>query len=122
MENKRRSVPALKQPAPGEQYRRAGVPWNDPEFLDGYPVLYAYMTEEKWESGSPRQTATLTIYCNNSELTIILNDRSNLRSVFIQEESLFSALTELNRQLETNECDWRAKKNWAGTPDGKLPF
>jgi hypothetical protein len=80
------------------------------------------MVQDKWESGSPRQTATLTMFCDSGGLTVILNDRANLRSLFVQEESLFTCLTKIEESLESNTADWRVKRNGQNPFDRATPF
>jgi len=118
----KRPIPVVTQPKPGEQTRKATLPWEDPEFEEAYPTVAAYMTQDRWESGSIRQTATLTLFVENGGLTVILNDRANLRSLFVQESSLFSALMKINQALEDGTADWRVKRDSRNPHDGKVPF
>lgn len=115
-------IPSLSQPKPGEQWKRAQTPWEDPEFLSSYPNLFAYMTQERWESGTVRQTATLTVFADTGALTVILNDRANGRSLFVQEGSLFSALVKIETDLAEGTADWRIKRNSQNPFDTKVPF
>lgn len=122
MNNRNQNPPILRQPPVGSQLRRTGTPWSDPEFVSSYPTLFAYMTQETWEDGTPRQTATLTLYVDGSALTVIINDRHNVRSAFVNEASLFSALLKIEAGLVDNTLEWRAKKDSRSYAESKIPF
>lgn len=111
----------ISQPAPGQAYGKAATPWEDPEFESSYPTLHGYMSQTTWPDGKPRQTATLTVYTEHGCLTVVLNDRANLRSAFVNESSLFSALIKLEMALESDTVEWKGRRT-EYNPAARTPF
>jgi hypothetical protein len=111
----------IKKVPPGEAYKKKGMEWEDPEFLNNYPSVYAYLTQTEYNDGTARVTATITLYVDSRCLTLILNDRENNRSVFINGSSLYGAFTALDEALTSGSADWRSKKS-SPPGTGYTPF
>jgi hypothetical protein len=111
----------ITQPLPGQQYKRMTTTWADPEFESNYPTLFAYLTQTTWPDGSMRQPATLTLYSDQYCLTVILNDRANVRSAFFNEASLFGALLKIEEQLADDSVEWKQKR-YGDQQKDKIPF
>ena len=101
---------ALSRPKPGESYRKTGPVWNDPEFRENFPTIESYLTQKMWDDGSHRLMSTITLFISDDSLTLILNDRDNNRSAFVNESSLYSALAKLEEQLQADTVEWKRKK------------
>lgn len=121
MTTPKRATP-LNPLKPGEATKRAVTLWEDPEFEDSYPNLLMYLTQETYEGGSARRTSTLTLFTEGGGLTVILNDRENNRSMFVNEASLVSALLKIDDALRDGTADWRIKRNGQNPFDSKVPF
>lgn len=76
------------------------------------PAIWEYLTCEQWEDGTPRQTATVTVFWEDSRVKLCLNDRFAGRSLWVSGESLIAALDALEGQLEAGTGDWRRNRTW----------
>jgi len=110
----------LRKPRPGEYYGAPEVPYEDVAFQGDYPNIHEYLTVERWADGSPRTTSTLTLFVSGGSLKVVLNDRDNNRSAFINDSSVVAALEKLEAQLKSESVDWKSKGSSNGA--GKPPF
>jgi len=80
---------------------------TDPQFSGLYPALFEYLTVQQWEKGKPRETATMTVFCDGDTWKLSFNDRDNHRSAFVSAETFTEALKSLEEGLQSDELDWR---------------
>lgn len=112
---------SLQPLKPGQAIRKKQIMYDDPEFLSNFPTVSMYLTQTTYESGSARQLATLTVFLDQGALTLVMNDRDNNRSVFINEASVFSALALLESQLADDSADWRGRSG-SQSRKQEIPF
>lgn len=83
-------------------------------FGEGYPALWEYLTLAAWDDGKPRQTATLTVFCEEGVVKLCLNDRDQDRSGWVSAATVETALERLDADLREDEVDWRRPKGRGG--------
>lgn len=90
----------------------------DPEMSAKFPALWEYVTEDAWEDGTARETATLLIFYEEGCLKACLNDRSGQRSAFWSNRSLAGLLACVEADLQAGAVEWRTKRSG---PKGRRP-
>jgi len=72
-----------------------------------HPALWEYLTLSSWEDGSPRQTATLSIFWGPNGLQAALNDRDASMVAFVTGDDPTALLASLEHGLQHDALDWR---------------
>lgn len=72
-----------------------------------YPTLMEFLTEDRWEDGSPRRTATITLFADAGAVKASLNDRHFDRVAFVTSESIAALLVVLEDKLKASSLDFR---------------
>jgi len=93
----------------------------DPEFERKYPTLLGYMTQNTWQDGSLRETATILLFSDGNSLKACLNDRANNRSAFVVQIRFEEILEALEEGLANQTLDWKTKYKPRGAVD-KIPW
>lgn len=86
------------------------TPWQDKEFSADYPFLYAFLSENLWDDGTPREPGTLTLFTNDKVLKAVLNDRAANRSAFITAPTLTLLFDAMDGGLEADALEWRSRR------------
>jgi hypothetical protein len=77
------------------------------------PRLCQYLTDNRWEDGSARETSTITVFLDAGRLKLVLSDRALGRSAFVSGMSLEELLDAVEAGLEGDCLEWRTK-TWNG--------
>lgn len=85
--------------------------FSDPLLKSSYPTLHDYLTDTKFEDGSPRVSSTLTIVADDGKFTGFLNDRHNDRSLCVESSSFNGLLNELEDGLTADKIPWKRRRN-----------
>lgn len=72
-----------------------------------YPTLMEFLSEDRYDDGSPRRTATVTLFADAGTVKGSLNDRDLDRVAFVSAESLAALLVILEAKLSESSLDWR---------------
>jgi len=83
---------------------------SDPEFVREYPVLFEYLTGNRWEDGKPRETATLLFFAEDGIWKACLNDRALGRTGWASEASFVALLHRIETELAADSVDWRRRQ------------
>lgn len=83
----------------------------DCNVLVGLPTLLSYLTDDKYEDGTPRQRSTMSVFVEEGMVKIALNDRQEHASMYVAAEGLGTALEALESKLDAGTGDWRAWNN-----------
>ena len=94
----------------------SAVPNSNPLADDGFlakertrwPSLVEYLSQTKWDDGSPRETSTLMLLVEDGMLKACINDRALGRSLWV-------AADELNVALDAWRVTWRAGRGIGGS-------
>lgn len=79
----------------------------DPEFRTLYPALFEYLTVRTWGGGKARETATLTVFCEQDTWKISINDRANHRTCFVSGDTFKAVLAAVEQGLAEDSHSWR---------------
>lgn len=111
----------LRKPLPGQTYGISDVPFEDEDFKARYPSLYEYLFTQKWTDGSVRQTSTLSVFTDGVSLKLVINDRDNNRSGFINAATWIECLELMEARLANDEMDWKSRSG-TQSQNMKTPF
>jgi hypothetical protein len=75
--------------------------------LDGLPTVWAMLTDDLWDDGTPRVRATMLVIADGAVVKLWLNDKENGRSCWVSGESLEHALNALEDALYGGSAAWR---------------
>lgn len=84
------------------------APAVDGKFSKMYPMLWEYITTERWEDGEAREPSSLSIFCEGGILKGSLADRDQKRSVYVSAGSVEGVIHALEKALASGAVDWRA--------------
>jgi hypothetical protein len=98
---------ALKKPGPVERPAGVvGIGALDPQFME-MPCLWEYLTAEKWDDGSARQTSTLLFFVEDGRVKVCLNDRAAGRTAWATGTGFLDAMQSLEAALDGERVEWR---------------
>lgn len=75
-----------------------------------YPTLMEYLTEDRYEDGSARRTATLTLFADAGQIKCSLNDRDVDRVAFVTAATIEGCLGVLETKLKESSIEWRVNQ------------
>lgn len=75
--------------------------------LESFPVLWQFLTDDRWEDGGVRQLPTLLVFVGENGLTVALNDRDQGQTVFKSGSGLEGLLAALEDGLGKGSLEWR---------------
>lgn len=90
------------------------VELSDPEFAGSYPGLWAYLTQAKWEDGSPRQLATLGVYPDRGLIRVMLRDPNHGVILWCAVTTFTDLWAALESLLNDPRADWRTDRRSSG--------
>lgn len=91
-----------KQPGPGE-----GIPIGDFPELSGFPILFEFLTADKWEDGTSRVPGAFTLFEQGGRLKASLNDKDGGNVAFITLRGSETIWEQLEHALTSDQTDWR---------------
>lgn len=97
---------ASKKGAPGGGLGGSGPP-EDTAFMGLYPVIWEYLTIDRFDSGEARRTSTLLAFIEDGGWKACLNDREGSRSLWVGGRTIALALDSLEALLAAGEGQWR---------------
>lgn len=72
-----------------------------------WPTLWAYLTDEEYSDGSPRERSTLTFFIEDGQPKACLSDRQEDRTLWVSASSLQDLIVRLEALLATGKAEWR---------------
>lgn len=119
--NHKEWIMALKKPSTGVGKSLADMPlWEDPNFLDEYPHLHAFLRDTRYDDGSARLPGTMSLFVKNDVLSVALNDNDNKRTAFINARTFAELMFMANEAICAEGTDWKVRLQPAS--DKKIPF
>lgn len=104
-------VKYLKRGTEGKKDVNRVVAAADPEFAEKWPAISEYMTSLKYEDGKKRQPSTLTVFAEDSQFKLVLNERDSGQMLWASSDGFLSCLDALEGLLEGDEPPWRARRS-----------
>lgn len=83
---------------------------DDAETKGLFPTLWDYMTQDRWDDGSPRETASLLIFTQDGMLKAMLRDRENGQCLWTAGVSVATVMFQLDAALNDPNADWKADR------------
>lgn len=75
-----------------------------------YPTLMEYLSEDRYEDGTPRRTSTLAVFVQDGQVKCSLNDRDLDRVAFVSAETVEGCMAVLEAKLKESSIEWRDSK------------
>lgn len=86
------------------------------EETEAYPLMLEYLTHDKYDDGSSRETSVLIVVCDNAGWRICLTDKDNNRTLWKAGTSLPEALGSIELALMADDpTEWRKSAAAAGS-------
>jgi hypothetical protein len=82
----------------------------DPAFAKKYPALAEFLATEEWEPGVPRERGTLTLFFEDGQFKVAVNDRDQCVVAFLSKGTFPGLLDALEKGLQGDGLDWRGQK------------
>jgi len=102
---------AMKKPVESKSKKADGNPvCPDADFAKKYPTISAHLTDTRWDDGSSRERSTLTLFVEDGQMKMALNDREASRSLYVASRTLQEGLEGLEAHLAEGRAEWRAWK------------
>jgi hypothetical protein len=76
-------------------------------FAAVYPCLHEWLTLTRWEDGSARVPASLTLFFDDGRVKACLSDREQQRVAFVAGWTFSAVLEALEEGLVAHSLDWR---------------
>lgn len=83
-------------------------------FSTSHPALWEYLTLTRWEDGTPRQTASFTVFLDGCVLRACVNDKDGGRVAFASSETWEGLFEALEGLLADDAADWRRNRESGG--------
>lgn len=90
----------------------------EPRAVKEVPNVWEYLTSCRYADGSPRETSSISIFCQDGQIRIMLRDRDSQQCLWATGDGLFVALKLLNDKLGDPRAEWRQDRFAKGN-DGK---
>ena len=87
---------------------------TDPAFASQYPLLWSYVTQNKWEDGTPRQTASFLVFSDDGVLKMMLRDREAGLCLWVAGATVMGLFDAVEGALGDPKADWRQDRAAAG--------
>lgn len=85
--------------------------WPDAGFKAKCPVLTAFLEDDKWDDGKPRELSSLSLKLQDGLVLGVLNDQDGRRSLYRAAQTVAEVLQKLDESASDPESDWRAWNN-----------
>lgn len=83
---------------------------NDDQFVEQYPNIVMYMTDDQFDDGAARERSALSVSVRDGDILIALNDKELKQSLYTQAETLRDALRLMEGALQDGVGQWRPWK------------
>lgn len=86
--------------------RGEGKPGCEDKFLKGdCPTLVQFLTDDKYDDGTPRERCTITLFVEDGKIKAALNDKNVQASMFRSADAVLDVLEALEAALSDGEGD-----------------
>lgn len=88
---------------------------DEQEWSSRWPLMLAYMTQDRWEDGTQRQTSSLLLFKQDGMIKVMLRDKDTGLCLWAAGGGLFAALNAVEGLLGDPKADWRQDRQEPGT-------
>jgi len=82
----------------------------DQLWLEKFPTICVFMTDDKWDDGTPREVSVLSVSVRDGMMALALNDKDLKQSMYTMAETVAEALGLLECALADGTGQWRPWK------------
>jgi len=104
----------LKRPVAAEKTKAGPARPVDEDSELEYTTLYAYLTDDSWEDGQPRQRSTLILFAEDDSFKVCLTDKDSDMTLWASSKTLSGLFGALEARLNDPEAEWRKRKPFQG--------
>jgi len=101
---------AIKKPSAGGAPKPMANAWVDKVDQADNPNTYAFLTDTKYDDGSPRMTGSISIFTQIGVLKACIADKDNKRVAFIEAPSLCELFGLIEMAICDESTDWKAQQ------------
>jgi len=87
---------------------------DEAEWAQRWPLLLAYMTQDRWEDGTARATSSLLLFKQDGIIKVMLRDKDTGLCLWAAGNGLFASLNAVEGLLCDPKADWRQDRQEAG--------
>lgn len=87
--------------------QQPGVEWIDPEFVEAYPSLKAFLFDRQYSNGKNRVTGSISIFTKMGCLTAAINDNDRGYSAFVNAGTWVELLFIIDQGILNDSLDWK---------------
>jgi len=85
--------------------------WNDPGDKSDYPNLFAFLTDTKYDDGSPRVPGAVSIFTSQGVLKACINDKDQISTAFVEGATLHELIEWIERAICDDTTEWKVNPN-----------
>jgi hypothetical protein len=100
---------ALKRREAAAAANGSQAPIVEPKWAEVADLLL-FLSDPRWEDGSPRDLGSLTVFADDGKLKACLNDRGAGMVAFVSSDTLVGLLEAASRAAGGSGGDWRTSK------------
>ena len=83
-------------------------------WAQGLPALVEFLTETKWDDGTPRAVGSLTLFVDEGLWKACLSDKDAGRVAFVSGQTPTDVFQAAEKGLTSSSLDWRQTRGQAG--------
>lgn len=103
-------LPNLKKPNGPTKPPAVGTGFSDKEFEKEFPYLAAFLLQTTWADKSERLPGTITVFVQDGQMKLCVNDRDLNRSAFVTAPTWAMLIQITEDKLSDDSLEWRTKK------------
>lgn len=86
----------------------------DVAFLKDYPLIFAHVSQDRWDDGSPRETSGISVYVKNGMWQGRLRDPNTAKCLWVTAPTFRDWFAVLERALAQPRPEWRDDRQYPG--------
>lgn len=100
----------LKKPNGSTAVKPMPNAWTDQVDKNDNPNLFAFLTDTKYDDGSPRMTGSVSIFTQVGVLKACIADKDNKRIAFVEALSLCELVQMIEDAICNDSTDWKVQQ------------
>jgi len=99
----------LKKPSADAAPKPMANAWKDKADIADNPNIYAFLTDTKYDDGSPRMTGSISFFTQIGVLKACVSDKDNKRVFFVEALSLCELMGMIEMGICDDSTEWKAQ-------------